>query len=236
MFNSFVEAKVAVIRNMARLCSTAAVTAPKSGGRFFGAAGRSSGCGSDAHYGAPPTNPGVRHSRTGLLFAGPRLCHSGFGRSMQLHSRTRATPVTHAFGPASAACFAAWSSLDPPPSLPPLRHQIAWRCSGSSPVLRGCPTSPTRASSASVQCLPDADQTAVACGRLRDLPVPAQGACAHARVSDRAGSSGGSRWRTRPYGPRPSRRRRHPQQTFAAQWLAYAFPCQRFDAHLAVRA
>jgi len=26
-----------------------------------------------------------------------------------------------------------------------------------------------------------------------------------------------------------------PEQTFAAQWLAYAFPCQRFDARLAAR-
>jgi len=26
-----------------------------------------------------------------------------------------------------------------------------------------------------------------------------------------------------------------PEQNFAAQWLAYAFPCQRFDARLAVR-
>ena len=41
--------------------------------------------------------------------------------------------------------------------------------------------------------LPNADQTAIACGHSGDLPVPAQGACAHARVSDRAGSGGGSR-------------------------------------------
>ena len=26
-----------------------------------------------------------------------------------------------------------------------------------------------------------------------------------------------------------------PKQTFAAQWLAYASPCQRFDARLAAR-
>ena len=25
------------------------------------------------------------------------------------------------------------------------------------------------------------------------------------------------------------------EQTFAAQWLAYVFPCQRFDARLAAR-
>src|SRR5262245_37586795 len=38
--------------------------------------------------------------------------------------------------------------------------------------------------------LPDADRRQLPNGRSRDLPVPAQGASAHARVSDHAGSSG----------------------------------------------
>jgi hypothetical protein len=119
-----------------------------------------------------------------------------------------------------------------PPS-PPL--PVARPCSGTSLGLRTCPTSRDRASSATAPCLPDADQTALACGRARDLPVPAHGASAHARVSDRAGSSSGSRSRRPPCCLPLSRRRRHPEQTFAAQWLAYAFPCQRFAARLAGR-
>ena len=47
-------------------------------------------------------------------------------------------------------------------------------------------------------------------GRTRDLPVPAQGASAHARVSDHAGPSGHSRSRTRPCCLPRSETRRHP--------------------------
>jgi hypothetical protein len=71
-----------------------------------------------------------------------------------------------------------------------------------------------RTSSATAPCLPDAVQTALACGRPRDLPVPAQGACAPATGSDRAGSSAGSRWRRPPYCLPLSRRRRHPEPNF----------------------
>jgi hypothetical protein len=49
-----------------------------------------------------------------------------------------------------------------------------------------------------------------ACGRSRDLPVPAQGASIYARVLDHAGSGGRSRWRTRQYCLPMSKRRRHP--------------------------
>ena len=70
--------------------------------------------------------------------------------------------------------------------------------------------------------------------RPRDLPVPAQGASAHARVSDHAGPSGRSRWRARPYClPHYVTRRRPGYVSFAAQWLAYALPCRRFAGALA---
>jgi len=56
----------------------------------------------------------------------------------------------------------------------------------------------------------------------------------HARVSDRAGSSGCSRWRTRPCCLPPAELRRHPNFVdFAAQWLACTLPYRRFDATLA---
>jgi 3-hydroxyisobutyrate dehydrogenase-like beta-hydroxyacid dehydrogenase len=48
-------------------------------------------------------------------------------------------------------------------------------------------------------------------GRTRDLPVPVQGASAHARVSDHAGPSGHSRWRARPCCVPQSETRRHPE-------------------------
>ena len=70
-------------------------------------------------------------------------------------------------------------------------------------------------------------------GHRRDLPVPAQGASAHARVSDHAGPVGHSRWRTRPCCLPPWVRRRRPgPNPFAAQWLAYAIPYRRFAAAL----
>src|ERR671928_1004462 len=96
-------------------------------------------------------------------------------------------------------------------------------------------TSLARTSSASAPRLPDADQTAFgACGRTRDLPVPAQGAYLHARVFDHAGSAQaraiactrvafrvGNHVGTRDY------------ETFAAQWLAYSSPYRRFARALA---
>ena len=69
-------------------------------------------------------------------------------------------------------------------------------------------TSPARPSSATAPRLPDADHRAS--GRVGDLPVPAQGASVHARVSDHAGSTGHSRSRVRPYCLPRHLQRRHP--------------------------
>jgi len=71
-------------------------------------------------------------------------------------------------------------------------------------------------------------------GRRRDLPVPAQGACTHAGVSDRAGPSRRSRERARPCClPLKAQCRRPGGGVFAAQYPAYAHPCQRFTDPLA---
>src|SRR6478609_3958646 len=59
---------------------------------------------------------------------------------------------------------------------------------GFSATMRSL-TSRDRASSATAPRLPDADWRLLPNGRSRDLPVPVQGASAHARVSDHAGSS-----------------------------------------------
>jgi hypothetical protein len=61
-----------------------------------------------------------------------------------------------------------------------------------------------------------------------------QGASAHARVSDHAGLLDHSRFRGRASCLPPNARCRHPgQDSFAAQWLACALPCQRFAEALA---
>ncbi|MBO0742713.1 MAG: hypothetical protein J2P51_14975, partial [Hyphomicrobiaceae bacterium] len=77
-------------------------------------------------------------------------------------------------------------------------------------------------------------QPGTAAGQTRDLPVPVQGACVHARVYDHAGSAGRLRERTRPCCLPQWTRRRHPGFIpIAAQWLAYTFPCRRFARSLA---
>ena len=118
------------------------------------------------------------------------------------------------------------------PRSPPT---VARPCSRGSPLLRQGPTSRGRASSATAPRLPDADQTAPACGRPRDLPVPAQGASAHARVSDRAGSSSGSRSRHPPCCLPLSRRRRHPGADFRGSMAGLCDPLSTLRHALAGR-
>src|SRR6201993_2756117 len=70
----------------------------------------------------------------------------------------------------------------------------------SHPYITGDGSSPSR-------CGP---RSRCVIGRTRDLPVPAQRASAHARVSDHAGPSGHSRSRARPCCLPRSETRRHP--------------------------
>ena len=77
--------------------------------------------------------------------------------------------------------------------------------------------------------LPDADRRRPSARQTRDLPVPVQRASAHARVLDHAGAAG-----ARAIAPAHVAFRviKHVglqiEIFFAAQWLAYALPCQRF--------
>src|SRR5438552_17647571 len=57
---------------------------------------------------------------------------------------------------------------------------MVWRRSATSSVLRGCPTSWSRTSSAYAFRLPDTVRGSIAHGQLQDLPVPRHG------VSERA--------------------------------------------------
>src|ERR1700730_10841046 len=118
-------------------------------------------------------------------------------------------PVTRIFGTVSEACFAGSHSPWPPPLAPPAPQWPKPPCSSASQLLWRSLTSRDRASSATAPRLPDADRRLLPNGRSRDLPVPKQGACAHASVSDHAGSSERSRYRAHPCClPSPERRRR----------------------------
>ena len=161
-------------------------------------------------FGVVATHPVPRRHRVGAL--GTQIRHSVRG------------VCSHSAFP-SPRCL---------PSLPSAARR-ARRCSGRSLVLRTRPTSHGRASSATAPCLPDADQTASACGRPRDLPVPAQGACAHARVSDRAGSAGGSPYRRLPCCLPLSRRRRHPEANFRGSMAGLCVPLSTLRHALAGR-
>src|SRR2546427_9744886 len=98
--------------------------------------------------------------------------------------------VTRAPGAVSGACFAGSRSPWPPPFAPPAPLRSGPLCSSASQLLWQSLTSRDRASPAMAPRLPDADRRRLPHGRSRDLPVPAQGASAHARVFDHAGSSG----------------------------------------------
>src|SRR5436190_8871691 len=75
-------------------------------------------------------------------------------------------------------------------TAPPAPLRSGPLCSSASQLLWQSLTSRDRASPATAPRLPDADRRRLPNGRSRDLPVPAQGASAHARVFDHAGSSG----------------------------------------------
>src|ERR1035441_2004324 len=72
------------------------------------------------------------------------------------------------------------------------------------PCIIGCGSSPSR-------CGPDRQR---ACGRTWGLPVPAQGASAHASVFDHAGSPKCLRYRSWRYCLPLHRQRRHPESVF----------------------
>ena len=101
-------------------------------------------------------------------------------------------------GSASGACWLVPCSPWPPPFAPPTPVPVARGRSPASQLLWRGLTSRPRASPASAHHLPDAGQAFFGPGRRRDLPVPAQGAYAHAGVYDRAGPARRSRWRARP--------------------------------------
>lgn len=94
---------------------------------------------------------------------------------------------------ASGACFAGPCSPWSPPFAPPPPPPVARLCSGTSPVLRGGPTSQVRSSSAIALGLPDATRGACRHGQTWDLPVPMRGASVRAQGLTTARGSDASR-------------------------------------------
>ena len=121
-----------------------------------------------------------------------RECLAAGSISLRLVARSPA-PVTRFPGSVPGTCFAGPRSSRSPPFAPPTPPPVARLCSLASSLLRRSQTSRVRASSASTPRLPDADQQSYFAGQTRDLPIPAQRASTHARVSDHAGSDGHSR-------------------------------------------
>src|SRR6266511_4206610 len=162
--------------------------------------------GRDASYLAPPAQ-----NRTGPIRAyGSHLgCVTAKRFSLRLAVCAPA-PVTHLPGSASGACFAGSHSPWPLPFAPPAPRRSRPLCSSASQLLWQSLTSRDRASSATAPRLPDADRRQLPNGRSRDLPVPAQGASAHARFFDHAGSFGPCDGASETCCLPHSKRRRHP--------------------------
>jgi hypothetical protein len=135
-------------------------------------------------------------------------------------------PVSHFPGPAPGACFAGSHSPRPPHLAPPTPQPAARLCSPATiaesdfprPFIIGYGSSPSR-------CGPE---QRTAAGQTWDLPVPVQGASAHARFFDHAGPFGPCDGASETCCLPRSKQRRRPGLAFAAPWLAYALPYRRF--------
>ena len=140
---------------------------------------------------APRTDPDEPDSSIRLL---PRVCDGEAPLRRLPYAAQRLGHARPALGPERALLVRVplWSS-PLAPSPPPPGSRL---CSTASQLLWRSQTSPGRTSAATAPHLPAADHSAQrADGRPRDLPVPVQGACGHARVFDHAGPSRRSRWR-----------------------------------------
>ena len=191
--------------------------------------------GRDAHYWAPPAQ--IRTcpikafgSHLGLMTARQwalRLRRSVHGQSALTHRSVALSP------PCVQSVHA---SLGPRPWLHPLRRPLGHPCSQASQLLWRVLTSPARASSATAFHLPDAGHQAIQrpMVRLEISRFPFK-ELAHMPGSTTAPSLQG----TRDVAPYHVAFHRHKGMgtrddvNFAAQWLAYALPCQRFALPLA---
>ena len=108
------------------------------------------------------------------------------------------------------ACFAGSHSPRPPPLAPPAPQRIAPPCSSASQLLWRSRLPMSVHHRLRLLAFPMRASRQRAGGRTWGLPVPAQRASAHARVSDHAGPSGRSRYRAHPCCLPSAERRRRP--------------------------
>src|SRR6202043_1309136 len=145
-------------------------------------------------------------------------------------------PVTRWSGTGSSTCFTSPHSPRPPPLAPPTPQPVARLCSSASQLLWRGQTSHDRTSSATAPRLPDTDQcsTHVALADHEISRFPSK-ELLHMPVS----TTTPGRLGARTIAPiRIAFRQRNDvgtqdEGTIAAQWLAYAPPCQRFADALA---
>ena len=142
----------------------------------------------------------------------------------------------------------AWDTL----SRSCVRHVLCWPAFPSAPALRSTVSAADRSAMfvGFIATMPGSDfsrpcvggvgsspsrhepWTRCAPGRTRDLPVPAQGASANARVSDHAGPSGRSRSRSRPCRlPRSETRRRPRLNLFRGSMAGLCAPLPTLRPH-----
>ena len=175
----------------------------------------------------PRTDPGVRDSRTGLL------SRVGGGANRGLGDPCRGTAGPGGAGDTKARhCVRTVlcrqvsprpGAFPPPPPLPTARL-----CSEVSTVLRTCPTSHGRTSSATAPCLPDAGHTAqpvvsheISRFPRKERPHMPGSKTARGRRATRDDAAHHVAFRCLDGVGTP-------KETFVAQWLACAIPCQRF--------
>lgn len=142
---------------------------------------------------------------------------------------------SHLAGTESGARFAGAGSPWPVPFPPPPPPPVARLCSAPSSVLWGCPTSWVRSSSACVLRLPDAARRSIGGGRTQDLPVLVRSVSVHARGLRPRGTRAHLAIAMRPVVPSdyPYSVGIPDQASFAAQYPACTYPCQRFSHPLA---
>ncbi len=159
--------------------------------------------------------------------------------------RSACAPLAHAAGRStrlpgsvsgawpSAAC-SPWSDPFPPPPPPTVLLPRTRLCSGTSSVLRVCPTSHERACRTSRSVLSPADP-AVPRRRVFAGPPGSRAWSVHACSGS---STPWGQWATRVYRhpscclPHQSTRSAPQNGDFGAQWLACVFPCQRLTCDL----
>ncbi len=205
--------------------------------------GRPGGGGTGARYCIGPPRQPV-HAGCGIAFEReerlPEQIHAEVVEertshpflALQLAVRARA-PVSREPSPVSGACFALPRSSWSPPLAPPAPQRARPPCSSVSPLLWRSVTSHDRASSATAPHLSDTDHSSTpftrVVGRREISRVRTCQGLRPRRVFEALATNAPLRFAFRIENCVCTR----DVASFAALWLAYALPCQRFAETLA---